>query len=242
MIEVVNTEETKQCQSTADEQTKKGTVMNVYTALSKRKILQKQLEEALNDPGKVCAAALMASDKINGKDRDTAINDMKAAYDRPRSLIKNLQAINSAIAISNATTKVTVAGQEYTVEELLFRMIHLNDEVRFYNMIVKDLNAARIAIETNKEKNLSEDVIAEHINKLLPTMVPADASVEEREKQSATIREAYIKNMTMELVDPYNLLDKVDGILHDLTEFKEEVNNALNLVNIQTTITVDLEG
>lgn len=243
MMEERKTTETSETAVVIEDQPSKGTTMNVYTALSKRKILQKQLDEVLSSRSSgVCAAVMANADKIDGKDRETAINDMKAAYDRPKSLIKNIAAINSAIAISNATTKCTVGGKEYTVEELLFRMIHLNDEVKFYNSIVADLNNAKIAIENNRVKNLSESVITDHVNKILPTLVPADASVETRDIKAKDIRDTYVKNMTMELVDPYDLLNKVEGILRELSEFKEEVDNALNLCNIQTTITVLLEG
>lgn len=220
----------------------KGTTMNVYTALSKRKILQAQLEEVLSSDTVVSAAVKKTATQIDGKNRDDAINDMKAAYDRPRALIKNIREINSAIAISNATTKVVVAGEEYTVEELIFRMLHINDEVKFYNNIVRNLNKARIAIEENTKKYLSESAISDHVSKLLPTLVAPDAPQEERDKQAATIRDSYIKNMEMELIDPYNLLNKAQDMMRDLAAFKEEVNNALNLSNIQTMITVNLEG
>lgn len=220
----------------------KGTEMNVYTALSKRKILQKQLEELQANPVVVSMAVRKSATQINGKSREDVINDMKAAYDRPRALIKNIQAINSAIAISNATTKVEVAGRTYTVEELIFRMLHINDEVKFYNAIVKNLNDSRVAIEKNNRQYLDEATIADHVAKLLPTMVAPDAPQEERDKQAAQIREIYIKNQEMEMLDPYDLLNKAQDILAELSEFREEVNNALNLSNIQTIIRVNLEG
>ena len=149
----------------------KGTTMNVYTALSKRKILQKQLDEALSGSIVVSAAVRKSADNISGKTREDAINDMKATYDKIQSLIKNIRTINSAIAISNATTKVLVAGKEYTVEELIYRMLHIADEVKFHNMIVKNLNASKIAIEENRKRYLEESVIADHVSKLLPTLV-----------------------------------------------------------------------
>ena len=224
------------------EEAEKGTTMNVYTALSKRKIYMKQLETILGGPIKVSAAVRKMSDKIDGKTREEAINEMKAAYDRPTALIKNLTAINSAIAISNATTKVMVAGKEYTVEELIFRMIHIGSEVNLCNSIIRNLNDAKMTAERNNQKMLSEEAISDHIAKLLPTLVAEDASTEEKDAQSQRIRENYIRSTEMEVVDPYGLLGKVESMVCELTEFKEEVNNALNLSNIQTMITVNLEG
>ena len=221
---------------------KKGTVMNVYTALSKRKIIQKQLAEALQEPIVVSAAVKKTAPTINGKDRNDAINDMKASYDRIRALIRNLAAINSAIAISNATTQVIVGDKAYTVEELIFRMIHISDEVKFYNEIVKNLNESRIAVEKNRMQNLDEESIAHHVNASLPAIVSADSTAEEKARQVESIRDTYIKNMEMEVVDPYDLINKADEILTDIVVFKEEANNALNMSNIQTTICVDLEG
>lgn len=220
----------------------KGTTMNVYTALSKRKILQKQLDEALSGSIVVSAAVRKSTDTISGKTREDAINDMKATYDKIQSLIKNIRTINSAIAISNATTKVLVAGKVYTVEELIYRMLHIADEIKFHNAIVKNLNASKIAIEENRKRYLEESVIAEHVSKLVPTLVAPDATTEERDNQAKAVRESYIMNMEMELVDPYDLLNKTEDRVRELTEFKEEVNNALNLSNIQTMITVNLEG
>lgn len=216
--------------------------MSVYTALSKRKILMEKLTTLLdNIRSNECvlfATAKNGEKTINGVPREDAVNAMKSAYDKVTSLIHNIRAINAAVTVSNATTKVVVAGVEYTVASLIYRMVHINDEIEFLNLAIKKANEVRIRAEKENQRELSEEAIQKVVSAGMEYRLAADASSDERKQVENEIRTKYITDNTTSVIDPYDMIGKLPDLVSDIKAFKEDIDNALNVSNITTMITV----
>ena len=66
------------------------------------------------------------------------------------------------------------------------------------------------------------------------------------EKESKTssgeienVRDAFIKSNTYELVDPINILEKIEKIENEINEFSAEVDSTLSCSNALTQITIE---
>lgn len=216
--------------------------MSVYTALSKRKILTERLATLLDDIRSgnclLFAAAKNGEGIINGSPRKDAVDAMKSSYDKATSLIHNIRAINAAIAVSNATTKVVVAGVEYTVASLIYRMVHLDDEIEFLNLATRKANDVRIKAERENLRELSEESIQRVVSAAMEYRVSSETSADERKVVEEEIRTKYIADNTVSVIDPYDLINKLPDMINDVKAFREDVDNALNVSNITTTITV----
>ena len=92
--------------------------MNVHKALCELKILDDRIGKA------IAACKFVAVKKVASKlVKNQNVDDFKAAeranYDRVVDLIARREAIKRAVVLSNAMTKVTVGGIEYTVAEAI---------------------------------------------------------------------------------------------------------------------------
>lgn len=88
--------------------------MTVHKALAELKLLDSRIEKAIAE-GVYCAANKHSNDKIGGVPLDDYIKIMQGGYDKAADLINRRKAIKRSVVLSNAVTKVSVAGNEYTV-------------------------------------------------------------------------------------------------------------------------------
>lgn len=91
--------------------------MTVHKALAELKLLDERIRKAISE-GIYCIANKHSNDKIGGVLLDDYIKIMQGGYDKATDLISRRKAIKRAVVLSNAVTKVTVAGVEYTVAGL----------------------------------------------------------------------------------------------------------------------------
>lgn len=212
--------------------------MTVYTALTKRKLLEKKLEK-LTTNGKYVFVAKKTDTTVDGISREDLENRLKSEYDSRRADIANYANINMAIAQSNATTKLEIAGVEYTVTEAISRMVHINSEITFLNDILKNVNSAKLDVARKQDKLMDEEVISNYITKSLSGF-PSDMDPDKLEELRVSIRNEYIANNTYEIIDPYNMVTKIETMVMELEAFKASFNEAISVSNISTIIEVDL--
>lgn len=92
--------------------------ITVHKALAELKLLDIRIEKVIAE-GVYCVANKHSNDKIGGVPLDDYIKIMQGGYDRATDLINRRKAIKRAVVLSNAVTKVSVAGNEYTVAEAI---------------------------------------------------------------------------------------------------------------------------
>lgn len=92
--------------------------MTIHKALCELKTLDARITKSIGETEYVFANK-HSNDKVNGMTVAAYCDEIKSGYQRVTDLIKRRDAIKRAVVLSNAVTKVTVGGKEYTVAEAI---------------------------------------------------------------------------------------------------------------------------
>lgn len=206
--------------------------MNVHKALCELKILDDRILKA------IAACKFVAVKKVASKMVDNkSVDDYKAAeranYERVQDLIARREAIKRAAVLSNATTKVTIGGVEYTVAEAIEMKNHGLDGKR---KLRDSLSSAIRYAENNVEM-----VNQEAERKADAHVIGIAGGKDVRAEETKAIREGYLAGIIVEMVDPLpggakEILKKLDD---EINSFVVEVDAVLSTSNALTEITVE---
>lgn len=203
--------------------------MNVHKALSELKVLDKRIINAIaND---FVIANKHSNDKINGIPLVDFNIDMKSHYQQVNDLIERRNALKRAVVSSNAVTKVTVGGTEYTVAEAIEMKNH---GMEFYKMLrdelAKQFTKAQTAIMVNSGKNLEERAEKYIVSILSTKNEKIDTKLIDE------LRAKYIENNTYDLLDPNNVKSGIEALNEMIENFESDIDSALSVSNAVTII------
>lgn len=206
--------------------------MTIHRGLSELKILDDRVITAIST-GTYCLPNKHSNVKLKGIDVEVYKTVMQGTYDKAVDLIKRREAIKRAIVLSNASTKVSIAGAEYTVAEAIEMKNH---GIELKQMLLEQMRKqyrdaqAKILAENGKEL---ENRAEKYIIGLFGSGEKKTAT-EEIEKA----KKAFITANEYELVDPIGVLEKIEALEEDISSFKAEVDAALSTSNAITEIEV----
>ena len=206
--------------------------MTVHKALAELKIMDDRIVSAING-GTYCVANKHSNDKIKGVSLDEYKGAMQGCYDKAVDLIKRRNAIKRAVVLSNATTKVSVNGTEYTVAEAIEMKNH---GVEFDDMLYRTLNSQYLMAQgeilrqngDDLEKRAEQYVIGIYGSK------EGKTNTDDFEKT----KKDFITANSYELIDPIKILDKINSLEESISSFRAEVDAALSTSNAVTEIEI----
>lgn len=206
--------------------------MTIHKALCELKILDSRINNAISS-ARFCLANKHSNEKVNGVTVEEYQETMKASYNKASDLIRRREAIKRAVVLSNAKTIVKIGGKEYTVAEAIEMNNHgINLKLQLKNAMKKQYDSAMTAIIS--KNSVVDDKATEYVVGLFGQKESKTAN-EEYEKA----RKSYIEANTMELIDPVNILEKIEALEVEIADFTTEVDSALSVSNALTEITVE---
>lgn len=206
--------------------------MTIHKALCELKILDSRINNAISS-ARFCLANKHSNEKVNGVTVEEYQETMKASYNKASDLIRRREAIKRAVVLSNAKTIVKIGGKEYTVAEAIEMNNHGIDlKLQLKNAMKKQYDSAMTAIIS--KNSVVDDKATEYVVGLFGQKESKTAN-EEYEKA----RKSYIEANTMELIDPVNILEKIEALEVEIANFTTEVDSALSVSNALTEITVE---
>lgn len=206
--------------------------MNVHEALTELKMLEKRI------PAETRAVVWVIANKhantmVNGVKLTDVTERIKSQHQKVRDLIRRRDAIKRAVVQSNAVTKVTVAGVEYTVAEAIDLRNHGMEFLgNLQEQMVKDY---RLAERNAQNENFNLESRADSYMK---TMI-GNSDTKNMSAENRATRDAFIEAQTVELVDPIGVLTVAAGLDEQINTFMSKVDSALSTSNALTTITVE---
>lgn len=207
--------------------------MTVHKALAELKLLDSRIEKAIAE-GIYCVANKHSNEKINGIPLDEYTTLMQSRYDKATDLINRRKAIKKAVVLSNAVTKVEVAGTEYTVAEAIEMKNHGVDfDKMLMTAMQKHYNMAQMQIKQENGKDLEERA---------DQYVTAIYGQKEGKTNTADIEKVKADFLTAnqyELVDPLRILDKIEELEKKINDFMADVDSTLSVSNALTEITIE---
>lgn len=169
--------------------------------------------------------------KVKGYDKDEYTNLLKSNYDSIRHLISNLGMYKAKVAQSNAITTITVSGKEYTIAEAIQRKQNINTEIRFLNMIRQQINSV------NHEISSKDHEVENGLSDYLSKIKNEDSTSDDIDK----FTESYYKNNKYTIIDPNDLVGKIDELESNIEDFLNEIDSKITASNCKTLINVELE-
>ena len=206
--------------------------MNIHQALVELKTLNKRIESALRE-GEWVVANKHSNGKIGGIDLKDFVEEVKSRYQKVTDLIARAEAIKRAVVNSNAITKVTIAGKEYTVAEAIDMK---NNGIERLRILVRRLNHDyTLAKGTADHANGTE--LERRADDYVRTMI-GNTDVKGMTDEIKRLRDEFINAQTVELIDPIDALKQMEQLNDQINSFEMNVDSALSVSNALTTIEV----
>lgn len=205
--------------------------LTVHEALCEIKVSDKRIEKAIQD-----CAFCMANKEVNPKIAGIPVKDyeeeVRSKYQAITDLIKRNDAIKKALSLSNAATKITVAGIEMSVAEAIYMMQHgINHKQKLLLAMVQALKSARSVIEYENGARL-EDRLDKFIQATYGSKEKVTAEELDKASKDFKARNEY------KLVDPLGIVDKIAVLTEEIDKFQAAVDSAIQISNATTYIEI----
>ena len=206
--------------------------MTVHKALCELKTLGARIQKSMCSNPFVFANK-HSNTKVSGVPIGEVCDEIKSAYQRTTDLLTRRDAIKRAVAMSNATTKVTVGGREYTVAEAIEMKNHgIPARQDFLRKLESDNTRARTEANRRNGDNLEERA-DEYVQSLY-----GNADMKGVSEEVKKVRADFIAAQTMEIVDPIGISDVMARLRDEIDNFNVEVDSALSVSNALTEIEI----
>ncbi len=207
--------------------------MTVHKALAELKIIGDRINSAIFT-GTYVIANKHSNEKINGVSVDEFKKQIQSSWDKVSDLIKRRNAIKRAVVLSNATTKVKIGDDEYTVAEVIEMK---NSGMQYKKELMNVLNNHYIKAIQITEKENGEILQQKAENYVLGLYGSKEGknAVDEIENT----RKQFITNNTFELIDPIKIKEKIELLEAEIAEFTAEIDATLSVSNSLTEITIE---
>jgi len=206
----------------------------IHKALSELKTIDDRIIKAIRSNTYVLAVKHSA-EKINGVKVDTCKENMKSGYQKVTDLIARRVAMKRAVVLSNATTKVKVGNNEYTVAEAIEMKNH---GMEFKKTLLQYLYTAYGSAQNEFNKNNDEALEKKAEQYVLAVIAaqPKDSKMSVDSEAMKALRKTYIENNTYDLLDPLNVAKIMEELDSEINEFEAEIDAALSVSNALTVI------
>mgnify|MGYP000018506344 FL=1 len=208
--------------------------MTIHKALAELKTMDARIAKAIHETLYVLAVKHSA-EKINGMTVDNFKDKMRSGYQKATNLIARRDAMKRAVVLSNATTKVKIGDNEYSVAEAIEMKNH---GMEFKSDLLRQMNSAYTAAQNELVRNGGEALEKKAEQYVLAVIAaqPKDSKMAVDSDAMKTLRQTYIDNNTYDLVDPMNIVKVMEKLDAEINEFNAEVDAALSCSNALTVI------
>lgn len=206
--------------------------MNVHKALTEIKSLDSKIMNLFGDIVMVVTNK-NSNDKIHGVSIEDYEKYMVGGFDKVNAFIARKNAIKKAVDSSNANTTVKIGDNEYTVTEA----ISLKNHGMEYYKCLLDTMKSQYA-KAIKEITKVDSTINEKADQFIVQMF-GDKEKQVGNENVAKMREQWINQNKVVLVDPLDIKKKIDELEEMINNFMSEVDAALSTSNAITMIEVE---
>lgn len=207
--------------------------ISVHKALAERKILGDRIEKLINT-SRFINVNKHSNEKIEGLPVEDYKKTLHGAWDKATDLIKRQEAINRAVTLSNAVTKVKVGEDEYTVAEAIWMKNH---GMEFYGMLKRRIEMQHAqAVSTLADKNGKE--LEERAEKYVIGLYGSKEGKTSTEDFEKTKKD-FLASNSYDLIDPIHAQEKIEWLEKKINDFMVEIDAALSVSNAVTEITIE---
>lgn len=210
--------------------------LTLHRILSELKTIDDRIKKATDD---LMHRAVKRGNQliINGRKSNMSetefTEEAKATYQSVTDLIKRKFVLKSALLKANATTKVTIAGVEYTIIEA----------IEMKSLMDKKANLLQRMKRVNNSVDLTFNDTVEQANTDFERLLSAQITGLTNKSDIAKVREDYKvifdKANTVTIVDPIESSEIIKSLEKEIEDFKVNVDSALSEINATTAIEIE---
>jgi len=205
-------------------------------ALAELKLLDKKINKKLNElRSSVLVDYKVGKSQVGSMSRkteDEIKQEGKSLLQSLTDLLNNRKQLKAKIAETNAVTKVTIAGNEYTIVEAIERKRNLDNEKQVVQYLMQQYDDAWEHVLDINERAKNE------VDRLLESRLSTD-SKNQNAKEIEELMKVLMANKEASLIDPLGVKQLADEINESIEQFEKEVDIALSIVNAKTEIEID---
>ncbi|MDJ1184874.1 hypothetical protein [Roseofilum casamattae] len=204
------------------------TIMTVTDALAELTLLEKRIDSARNalDNNALIAVVEVGQVPTGYKSRQEHAMQAQAALQRVDALIARRRSIKRAVVLSNASTLVTIAGEEMTVAEA----IEMKNFIIYYEAVLNTMQSAYS--RARRDYDLAKAKVKERLDKLAIEVLGKNASAEKYQ----SLADSFLAREGIELLDPIDIAAKNDERQTFVEDFNSTVDRVLSISNARTNI------
>lgn len=206
--------------------------MTVHKALAELKIIDNRILKAVRN-GVFVHSCKNGVDKIDGVPVSDFKDSISSDYQKATDLINRRNAMKRAVVLSNATTKVNIGDKEYTVAEAIEMKNHGMDGLK---MLLSELTNQYNKAVFKFNQNSGEELERKAEQYAMNILKSQGDSSEKDFKQVQALHDAYVENNEFVMIDPLDILKKIDEIDKMIDEFNAEIDSCLSVSNAITVI------
>jgi len=205
--------------------------MTIHQALCELKILDSRIGNEIRS-GQFVGTTKHAAQKVGSQTVRDFSENAKASMDKINDLIARYNAIKKAVVLSNATTKVRVGDEEYSVAEAIAMKNHGMDYYKaLYNAVSFQLNRADMNVKA--ENDTLEAKADSYVQSTYGNKDNKGNSAE-----IAQVRASYMEPLVVEIVDPVNAREFIKQLNDKFDTFSASVDSAISVSNAITEIEI----
>lgn len=209
--------------------------ISVQRALTELKIIDERIKAALNKPSFVFIAQGRGDKKkvLNYTNTVEEIeNSIKSAHQSINDLIARRMKLKNAVMASNATTKVKIGDEVYTVQQAIDQK-----QIMVYKQSLVEAMNQSIALAVQTMGNLQKQ-LEEKIERSINAVYGSERS-KITEEQLSMISNSHRDESEPNYIDPLKISTTRDKLVEEINTFMSEVDCTLSEVNARTMIQID---
>ena len=163
------------------------------------------------------------------KDIEEITDTIKANFDSVSALIERRNTIKSAIVVSNAVTKVEIAGETMTVAEAIERKNSIAYEKQLLNAYKFQLgNAIRTVDHLNEE-------VKKRADNMVEAFLGGDKS---KASEAEKLRNDYLESHSAAIIDTIDIKKQIEKLEERIDKFEADVDLVLSTSNAITELNI----
>ena len=206
------------------------TTMTVTDALAELTLLEKRIDSARSalDNNALIAVVEVGKVPTGYKSRQEHATQARAALQRVDALISRRRTIKRSVVLSNASTMVTIAGEEMTVAEA----IEMKNFIDYYEGVLNTMQSAYS--RARKDYDIAKARVKDRLDKLAIEVLGKNASAEKYQ----SLADSFLAREGVELLDPIDIAAKIEDRQTFVEEFNSTVDRVLSISNARTTVEI----
>lgn len=204
--------------------------MTIHRALSELKLIDAKIEKQINEfqPVGITRKDKLVDNHMKPEDFNKAA---QSKYDSIKDLLDRKIKIKSAIVAANGTTEVTIGGKKMFIADA----INFKQSIKLQKQLAMRMRAqynGALAV-----KNRENATMEQNIQRILEATFGKDVKVDPKDAEG--IRIPYTEANEYALVDPIEVLKKVEELDKTVEAFEAEVDAVLSEINAITFINLN---